>query len=92
MSDVDVQTETPAAEPAATKRKVRTPGAVAPTPAAEPAAVDSGLPNAIDIDPRKIDGPVLTRQGWVVPDAEFIAKKRKLAAMQAEIEAEAAKG
>lgn len=86
MSDVDVQTETPAAEPAATKRNVRTPGAVAPTPAAEPAAVDSGLPNAIDIDPRTIEAPVLTRQGWVVPDAEFITKRRKLAAMRKELE------
>lgn len=88
MSDVDVQTETPAAEPAATKRKVRTPGAVAPTPAAEPAAVDSGLPNAIDIDPRKITAPVLTRQGWVVPDAEYIAKQRKFEAMRKELAGE----
>lgn len=25
------------------------------------------LPNAIDIDPNAITGPVLTRQGWVCP-------------------------
>lgn len=28
----------------------------------------AGLPNAIDIDPKAISGPVLTRQGWVCPD------------------------
>lgn len=26
-----------------------------------------GLPNAVDVDPRKITGPVLTRQGWICP-------------------------
>lgn len=85
--------QTPAPDAAQKKRAVRTPGTT-PAPDAAPVAADTsaGLPNAIDIDPRKIEAPVLTRQGWVVPDAEYIAKKRKLAAMQAEIEAEAAKG
>lgn len=32
-----------------------------PAPAGE-------LPNAIDIDPKTIRGPVLTKQGWVCPD------------------------
>ena len=31
----------------------------------QPGAAD--LPNAIDIDPNTIAGPVLTRQGWVCP-------------------------
>lgn len=67
------------------RRRVSTPGGDA-KPAVVPAAVvDDGLPNAIDIDPRAITGPVLTRQGWVVPDAEYIAKQRKLAALQAEM-------
>lgn len=89
----DPQTTAPEAAPAAKKRAVRTPGA-APAPEAAPAVDTSaaGLPNAIDVDPRAITGPVLTRQGWVVPDAEYIAKKRKLAAMQRELDAEAAKG
>lgn len=26
-----------------------------------------GLPNAVDVDPKKITGPVLTRQGWICP-------------------------
>jgi hypothetical protein len=55
-------------------RTIRTPGAAAAaaddTPAdaaaAQP-ALDDGLPNAIDIDPKAITGPVLTRQGWVCP-------------------------
>jgi hypothetical protein len=52
-------------------RTIRTPGAAAAdtpddAPAAQPAA-DDGLPNAIDIDPKTITGPVLTRQGWVCP-------------------------
>lgn len=31
----------------------------------QPGAAD--LPNAIDIDPKAIKAPVLTRQGWVCP-------------------------
>lgn len=38
------------------------------TAAAAAPAADEGLPNAIDIDPRAIKGPVLTRQGYVCPD------------------------
>ena len=80
--------ETPEAAPdAKPKRKVRTPGSA---PAAEASvevsdATSAGLPNAIDVDPRAITGPVLTRQGWVVPDAEHLAKQRRLAALQAEL-------
>ena len=79
--------QTPAPEAAPKKRAVRTPGAT-PAPEAAPVAADTsaGLPNAIDIDPRTIEAPVLTRQGWVVPDAEFIAKQRKFAAMRKELE------
>jgi hypothetical protein len=29
--------------------------------------VAEDTPNAIDIDPTKIKGPVLTKQGWVCP-------------------------
>lgn len=75
---------TPAAKP---KRAVRTPG-TAPLPETPPQVIDAtpaGLPNAIDIDAKAITGPVLTRQGWVVPDAEHLAKQRKLAALQAEL-------
>lgn len=52
-------------------------GAAAPetpaAPKAEPlpetprAQMPDGTPNAIDIDPTKISGPVLTRQGWICP-------------------------
>lgn len=41
-----------------------TPGQPLPVAAAAP----SGLPNAIDIDPKAIKAPVLTNQGWVCPD------------------------
>lgn len=55
-------------------RTIRKPGAPA-DPAAEASAgveavqaeADDSLPNAIDIDPKAITGPVLTRQGWVCP-------------------------
>lgn len=58
-------------------RTIRTPGAAAAAAVethaeadaapAEVAAADDSLPNAIDIDPRAIKGPVMTRQGWVCP-------------------------
>jgi hypothetical protein len=67
-------------------RTPRVPGAAA---RAEPApqVVDQGsLPNAIDIDPRAIEAPVLTRQGWVVPDEEYRTKAKKVAAMQRELD------
>jgi hypothetical protein len=57
----------------ATTRTPRVPGAA---PAANPdaqaptAAALDHLPNAIDIDAKKITGPVLTKQGWVCPDEE----------------------
>lgn len=55
-------------------RTIRTPGAVSTEPEApvvlppEPEAGADELPNAIDIDAKAIRGPVLTAQGWVVPD------------------------
>lgn len=55
-------------------RKVQTPGQPQPVAETDDAALsaqataDAGLPNAIDIDPKTIRGPVLTRQGWVCPD------------------------
>jgi hypothetical protein len=60
----------------ATTRKTRTPGDVQP-PAevvqlpANDAGQDADLPNAIDIDARKITGPVLTKQGYVCPDEQW---------------------
>lgn len=71
------------------RKPTKTPGAVAPnaqpvpeTPAQE---VRADLPNAIDVDPRAINGPVLTRQGWVVPDEAHLAKQRKLAELKREL-------
>jgi hypothetical protein len=56
-------------------RSPRVPGATSeptstPIPASAPVDGEQtdGLPNSIDIDPRAIRGPVLTKQGWVVPD------------------------
>lgn len=53
-------------------RTIKTPGALPAAPeTAEPeaqATTATGLPNAIDIDAKKIKGPVLTNQGWVCPD------------------------
>lgn len=51
-------------------RTPRTPGVTAPAP--EPITevkrtAEDELPNAVDIDATKIAGPVLTKQGWVVP-------------------------
>lgn len=65
MSDTD---QAPAADGAAkAKRQTRMPGqAPAAVEAPKPVA-DDGVPNAIDVDPFTIKGPVLTRQGWVVP-------------------------
>lgn len=67
MSDTDTDHDAVAAP--AKGRKMRVPGSQPPAVAdAAPAADDGHLPNAIDIDPRAITGPVLTRQGWVVND------------------------
>lgn len=51
-----------------TERRTRIPGGKAAEPVAAVEPKGDSLPNAIDIDPRTIRGPVLTRQGWVVPD------------------------
>ena len=54
----------------ATRRPTKLPGQ-APAAAEAPKPVaDDGAPNAIDVDPTTIKGPVLTRQGWVVPAAK----------------------
>lgn len=68
MSDTE-QTQTDAPAPAVA-RKVRTPGkAVVEQVAPQAVALPSDdTPNAIDIDPKAITSPVLTRQGWVCPD------------------------
>ena len=70
MSETVAQDQ-PAA-PAVSTRKVRMPGrqavVQAETPPDQAAATDADLPNSIDIDPKTISGPVLTRQGWVCPD------------------------
>lgn len=57
------------------KQQTRVPGeALAPEEATKQAvqAAPSDLPNAIDVDPNMITGPVLTRQGWIIP-----AEKKK---------------
>ncbi|MEL4181225.1 hypothetical protein [Roseateles sp. PN1] len=57
--------------------KPRVPGTPAQTPSDEAPAIasvvcaDGDLPNSIDINPRAIRGPVLTKQGWVVPDEDW---------------------
>lgn len=54
------------------KKPAQIPGAPVETPvdAAQPAVVpgEAGLPNSIDVDARFLRGPVLTKQGYVVPD------------------------
>lgn len=53
-------------------KTLKTPGDVAAVEDAAPAAAVAdevgGLPNAVDVDARFLRGPVLTRQGYVVPD------------------------
>lgn len=80
----------------ATTRTVRTPGATAQarqadTDASEvmPAAGDGGkaLPNAVDVDPRALRAPVLTKQGYVCPDEDW--QKKHPAEFQALLDAEA---
>lgn len=71
----------------APKRRRSVPGAVPQAEAPEVVPVDDGLPNAIDIDARTITGPVLTKQGWVVPDEAHLAKLRKVAELQRELKA-----
>jgi hypothetical protein len=60
------------------KQAPRVPGAPSeatstPIPASAPAAGEetTSLPNSIDINPRAIRGPVLTKQGWVCPDEDW---------------------
>lgn len=54
------------------RKPAKVPGAATEQPDESPdsATEQAGandLPNAIDIDPNTIAGPVLTRQGWVCP-------------------------
>lgn len=57
------------------KKPAQIPGAAAvtetPADAAPEPATESGAPNAIDVDARYLRGPVLTKQGWVVPDEDW---------------------
>lgn len=52
------------AELAALKRKVEQQNRPAPTRK----QADDSLPDSADIDQSKLKSPVLTRQGWLVPD------------------------
>lgn len=74
--------ETPTSQPpvdAPTKRRKKVPGEVPPPETVVKQDDETaGLPNAIDIDARVIKGPVLTKQGWVVPDEAYQAEQRKL--------------
>lgn len=38
-----------------------------PLPETPRPAMPDGTPNSVDVDPTKITGPVLTRQGWICP-------------------------
>jgi hypothetical protein len=53
------------------RKPAQVPGAAPEQPDEAPAAAteqpNADLPNAIDIDPKAIKAPVLTRQGWVCP-------------------------
>ena len=54
------------------RKPAQVPGAAVAQPDEAPEAVDAqpgpaDLPNAIDVDPKAIKAPVLTRQGWVCP-------------------------
>ena len=57
-----------------------------PESAAPAAASDAGLPNAIDVDARFLRGPVLTKQGYVVPDEAW--QKANAAEFQAALKAQ----
>jgi hypothetical protein len=57
-----------------TPKPAKVPGAGAQggeTTAVTPTTADNEhLPNSIDVDPKTITGPLLTRQGWIVPQAK----------------------
>jgi hypothetical protein len=38
-----------------------------PLPETPRPPMPEGIPNAVDVDPTKITGPVLSRQGWICP-------------------------
>lgn len=71
-------------------KNLKTPGDVSATteplaPSAAP-AIDDGLPNAVDVDPRFLRGPKLTRQGWVTPDEAW--QKANAAEFEAALKAQ----
>ena len=74
-------------------KAIQTPGGADPKPAADalpvsaPVVDTAGLPNAVDIDARFIRGPVLTRQGYVVPDEAW--QKANPGEFQAALKAQA---
>ncbi len=68
-ADAAAQTSTAADSAPDKGKKVKTPGAPAVTHALPVAAdPDAHLPFAHEVDPLKIKGPQLTKQGWVCPD------------------------
>ena len=50
-----------AAQAAAAEKSTPIPTVQEPAPA--------GAPNALDLDVNKLTGPVLTKQGWLVPES-----------------------
>lgn len=48
-------------------RTPKIPGEAQPEQEAPKPEPVSSLPNSFEVDPLTIDGPVLTRQGWIVP-------------------------
>lgn len=69
-------------------KNLKTPGQLPDEPAAVADAsdeIDTGLPNAVDVDARFLRGPVLTRQGYVVPDEAW--QKANAAEFQAALKA-----
>ena len=63
-------TALPTTQPASAQRVARLPGQ-APSVAAQLGTADSAttnLPLAQEVNAKSIRGPVLTKQGWVVPD------------------------
>jgi hypothetical protein len=75
------------------RKPTQTPGGAEPSAVVTAAAVvaptltePGSLPNAIDVDARFIRGPVLTNQGYVVPDEGW--QKANPAAFQAGLKAQ----
>lgn len=62
------------------KKPVQIPGGAATAPAdaadVDSAPADNDLPNAVDVEAKYLRGPVLTKQGWVVPDEDWQKSNR----------------